>query len=248
VKHNFLERKLKVAALIPSRMGSKGIPGKNKTDFAGKPLIEYTLDAALQAEGLGGCFLSSDDPWVMAFAEDKGVTVPFKRPDYLAGDDVPMVDVVRHFLDWADEAGQGLDAVMLLQPTSPLRTSGHIEEALNLYRMREAETLVSVTRLPHAHVPQSIMREEEGYLVPYMESFLTRRQDKPEYFARNGPAILISSRSAILKNELYAPPCVGYPMRELDSVDVDDPETLVLAELCLKVRERRSNGYGGKET
>src|SRR5882724_10492389 len=124
-----IERPL-LLGLIPARGGSKSIPRKNIEPLAGKPLLAYTAAAARGAQLLTHTILSTDDAEIAAIGRDLGLDVPFMRPSDLADDAAPMLPVMRHVLDWFAGNGRHFDAVVLLQPTSPLRQSRHIDQAL----------------------------------------------------------------------------------------------------------------------
>ncbi|MGQ0663091.1 MAG: acylneuraminate cytidylyltransferase family protein [Pseudomonadota bacterium] len=226
-----------VLGLIPARGGSKAIPRKNVAPLAGRPLLAYTVEAALAAKRLGRVLLSTDDPEIAAVGRSLGLEVPFLRPPELARDEAPMLPVMRHALDWARGEGLEVEAVALLQPTSPMRESRHIDEAIELMERAGAETVVSVVEVPHRFNPVSILTMKDGVLSPFRPGpELLRRQDKPRVFARNGPAILIVRSAVLGRGALYGNPSVGYVMDERDSLDIDDPWDLRLAELLIAAR------------
>ncbi len=227
---------MRVIGLIPARGGSKGIPRKNITFCGGKPLIAHTIEAALAADGLERVVLSTDDPEIASVGNEYGAEVPFLRPTEVANDKTPMVEVIRHFVDWLDCEGENFDGIMLLQPTSPLRMSIHIDEAIEVFGREKPKSLVSVVEVPHNFSPTSIMELRDSELYEHHKSSVYLRQNKPRYYARNGPAILIVSRQAIEENHCYAQPCAAYVMDYWSSVDVDDPDTLLTADLFIRSR------------
>ena len=158
------------------------------------------------------------------------------RPTELAADDVPMLAVVAHALA---EVGEP-DAVVLLQPTSPLRQARHIDEALEMWLESGADTVVSVVEVPHSYTPCSLMRLESGRLRPYGGDLgPLDRQNKERLYARNGPAVLVTRPAVVRSGSLYGTNIRPYVMSRCDSVDVDEPEDLALAELCLAGAHRR---------
>ena len=229
---------MRFVAVIPARGGSKGIPGKNLAPCAGKPLLAWTCEAALGSRALARTLLSTDSEGIAAAGRRLGVEAPFLRPAALAQDDTPALPVMRHALDWLEEQGEHADALVLLQPTSPLRRSEHIDEAAALFASGAADTVVSVTEVPHRYHPDSVLRERGGLLIPYLEgaATVTRRQDQEPLLARNGPAVLIVSRATLGTGQLYGPRTLGYRMSLADSIDVDAPEDLQLAERALSTR------------
>jgi len=215
-------------ALVPARGGSKGIPRKNLAPLAGRPLLAWTLDAASAAETVTRVVVSTDDGDIAAAAGDAEV---LRRPKELATDETPMVDVVRHALG---ELGR-LDVLVLLQPTSPLRRAEHVDGAVRLLLETGADSVVSVVEVPHRYGAESLMELENGRLT--VRSQPTIRQQQPRLYARNGPAVL-ALRPERLGEVLYGADVRAYVMSERDSLDVDTPEDLELAELLLSRRER----------
>lgn len=225
---------MRFVGLIPARGGSKSIPGKNIALCAGKPLLAWTCEAALGSRALSRTLLSTDSEDIAALGRRLGVDVPFLRPPELAQDDTSALPVMRHALDWLEAMGDRPDAIVLLQPTSPLRKSRHIDEAAQLFEHSGSDTVVSVTEVPHRYHPKSVMRESEGTLVPYEGSdTVTRRQDLEPLVARNGPAVLIVSCATLRSGRLYGPRTTGYRMGPYESLDIDMPEDLRLAALLL---------------
>jgi CMP-N-acetylneuraminic acid synthetase len=178
---------------------------------------------------------STDDEEIARVARACGIQVPFSRPADLARDETPMVDVLCHALSWL-EAHEGYrpDLVVLLQPTSPLRRAEHIDAAVDLLIQSGADTVVSVVEVPHQFNPVSVMRAEGSRLVPFLEGrMILRRQDKPQVYARNGPAVLVVRREVVERGELYGRVVRPLVMSLADSVDIDSAEDLALAEFWL---------------
>lgn len=228
---------MNILGLIPARGGSKGIPGKNVTMLHGKPLITYTFDAAKESKQLTRTILSTDDETIAALGRSAGIDVPFLRPAHLATDEAPMVDVLVHVLEELNTKEQYKpDAIVLLQPTSPLRQSKHIDEAVDLLIETGADTVVSVVPVPHNFTPNSLMRLENGHLVPLDPggTLKLRRQDKQELYARNGPAILVIRVPFLLREKnFYGSNTQPYVMDKAESLDIDDSFDLRLAEFLL---------------
>lgn len=229
---------MSLIALIPARGGSKGVPRKNLAQLAGRPLIAYAIEAAVSA----GCFdrviVSTDDAEIADVARQYGAEVPFLRPEELADDMSLMLGVLCHALDWCGRFGQQVDAMVLLQPTSPLRRAWHIKEAVALFFQHHATSVVSVIEVPHQFNPVSVLSIENGVLHPFIkkEPLVTRRQDKPRVYARNGPAVLVCDPSTLRSGELYGPTCVPYIMAVADSLDIDERNDLDLAEWLIERR------------
>jgi CMP-N-acetylneuraminic acid synthetase len=213
-----------VLGLIPARGGSKGIPRKNLALVGGKPLLVWTVEAARAATTLTRVVVSTDDDEIAAAA---GVEV-LRRPPELAADDTPMLDVIRHAV-----AELSPDVVVLLQPTSPLRRAEHVDEAVRLLLESGADTVVSVVAVPHRYRPDALMDVVDGRVVA--RGTARTRHEKELLYARNGPAVL-AVRSDRLGDDLYAGDCRPYVMDERDSLDVDEPFDLELADLLLERR------------
>jgi CMP-N,N'-diacetyllegionaminic acid synthase len=213
-----------VLGLIPARGGSKGIPRKNLAPVGGRPLLAWTVEAARNAHELTRVVVSTEDDEIAAAA---GVEV-LRRPADLAADDTPMLAVVRHAVEELAP-----EVVVLLQPTSPLRRGEHIDAAVRLLLDSSADSIVSVVEVPHAFRPESLMDVVDGRVVPRSAS--ASRQEKALVYARNGPAVL-ALRAERLGEHLYAGDCRAYVMDERDSLDVDGPFDLELADLLLRSR------------
>ena len=211
-----------VLGLIPARGGSKGIPRKNLAPVGGRPLLAWTVDAARAAGELTRVVVSTDDDEIAAAA---GVEV-LRRPSSLAVDDTPMLDVVRHALTELSP-----EVVVLLQPTSPLRRAEHVDAAVRLLLESGADSVVSVVAVPHRYHPDALMDVVDGRVVP--RGTARTRHEKGLVYARNGPAVL-AVRSERLGDDLYGGDCRPYVMDQLDSLDVDEPHDLELADLLLR--------------
>jgi CMP-N-acetylneuraminic acid synthetase len=214
-------------ALIPARGGSKGIPRKNLAPVAGKPLLAWTIEAALGASSIDRVVVATDDDEIARTAEQHGAET-LRRPPELATDDALMSGVVAHAIDALSLDG----IVVLLQPTSPLRRAEHIDAALALLADTRADGVVSVVRVPHNFEPGSLLRLEGDRLKRIGES-VPRRQDKQTLYARNGPAVL-ALRADRVGDDLYAGDLRAYVMRARDSLDVDGPFELELADALLR--------------
>ncbi len=215
---------MRVIGLIPARGGSKGIPRKNLAPLGGRPLLAYTVEAALGSKALTRTVVSTDSPEIAEVARALGAEVPFVRPAHLARDETPMRDVVLHALG---ELGV-CDVLVLLQPTSPLRGSRHIDEAVRLLLDSGADSVVSVVEVPHQFRPGKLMAIEDGRLVRLGWDAPDRHAGATVY-ARNGPAVL-ALRPERLGDDLYGGVCRPYLMDMADSIDVDGPADLALAE------------------
>lgn len=233
---------MNILAIVPARGGSKGIPGKNMVDLNGKPLMQYTFDAAKESKFIDRILLSTDDEKFAEFGRSQDIDVEM-RPAELATDTAVMKDVINYHLDRLAEKGYTPDIFILLQPTSPLRTSQHIDEALKLLTEDEtADAIVSVMDMPHQYLPMKILKmDDSGALKFYQEDGekYTTRQALPHLYARNGAAIYAVYTDVYRKTgSLYGTRCLPYVMEEEDSVDIDKPFDLFLADCILKSRQK----------
>jgi len=231
---------MNVLGLITARGGSRGIPNKNLASCCGKPLVVWTCDAARAARSLTRTVISTDDPLIAETARQAGVEAPFLRPAVLASDTAKSLDVARHVIEWLSEhESWDADIVVLLQPTSPLRTSRHIDEAFGLLSP-DAQSVVSVIEVPHRFKPWAVLTVEQGFAHDYESRDLPfdrfRRQGQPSLYARNGPAVVVSRAATIATGSFYGERCVLYPMTVADSVDIDDVADLHEADRLLRER------------
>jgi len=220
----------KMLALIPARGGSKGLPGKNIRPLAGKPLIAWTIEAARASRYVSRVVVSSDDEAILAVARAYGADVPFVRPLDLARDDTPGIDVVLHALDCLPD----YDWVVLLQPTSPLRSAEDIGQAITRCLQGGAPACVSVTAAPSNpwwmfHV------EEDGWMASFLPAAErpTRRQDLPELYALNGAVYVARVDWLRQTRSFLTEETVAYVMPAERSVDIDTLLDFRLAECLL---------------
>lgn len=220
---------MKILGFIPARGGSKGLPGKNKKMMLGKPLIAHTIETALLSN-LTDIVVSSDDDDILEIAKKYNVKV-IKRPDELSGDLAPTLPVRTHAVQ---TVGGNYDAVMTLQVTSPLRTVKHINEAIELFSQDgEADSLVSVIKIPHKFTDASIMLLDGKYIKPIdSEKLVLRRQEKPTYWARNGAVIYITRINKV-GEYIFGGKIIPYEMNKMESIDIDDIEDWQMAEAIM---------------
>lgn len=220
---------MKPIVIIPARGGSKGVPGKNIKLLHGKPLIQYTIEAALEVTIPENIVISTDSEEIRGVVEMLGIRVPKLRPKELATDAVGTYDVLLYELDQLKKKGQEFSHFILLQPTSPFRTGKHILEALRLYHDK-LDMIVSVKETKSN--PYFVLREEDerGFLVPSKTSSASRRQDVPKVWELNG-AIYIINTTALKKMPLNQFKKVKkYVMDEVSSHDIDTILDWKLAE------------------
>ena len=204
-------------ALIPARGGSKGIPRKNIHSFCGKPLLQWSIDAALEAACVDQVVVSTDDPEIAEVAKAGGAEVPFRRPAELSTDTAPGIAPVMHALEQLPQ----VNVVLLLQPTSPLRTPADIEAIVALRQQAGRESAVSLT--PSAKHPAWMYSlSDDQRLEPLLQlDGVHCRQQLPPAYVLNG-ALYFASRAFLLREHAFiSPDTVGYVMPAERSVDID---------------------------
>jgi len=230
---------LKYIAIIPARGLSKGVPRKNIKILAGKPLIAWTIEAALGSKLINRVIVSTEDQEIAEISKYYGAEVPFMRPIELSQDDTPTLLVLQNIINKIDI--KDIDNIITLQPTSPLRTTIHLNEAIYKFeRNPYSDSLVSCIEVPHNFTPDSIMKiNNEGFLQNFSEDNIQpkylRRQDKPKYYARNGAAIYITKKD-IINNAILSGNIIPYNMDKFSSLDIDTEDDFILAEYLFKLK------------
>ena len=226
-----------ILAVIPARGGSKGIPRKNIVKINDRPLIDYTIQAALQVSRINHVIVSTEDEEIASISRGLGAEVPFMRPNHLAVDQAQSAPVVIDALYRMEEINNiKYDAVLMLQPTSPLRTSKHIEKALDLFFSQECDSVVSVVSVGGTHLFR-MKRLVDDRLVNYIDQGfwdMRPRQELPPVYIRNGSIYLIERDVLINKGQMIGEKCLGMVMGDKESINIDTPLDLKLAELLLE--------------
>jgi CMP-N,N'-diacetyllegionaminic acid synthase len=232
---------VRVLAVIPARGGSKGIPGKNLKLLAGKPLIVYTLEAADLSGVFDRLIVSTDDRAIAEVAQAHGCEVPFLRPPELARDDTPHLPVMQHAVAWLrDHEAYQPDAVMILQPTSPLRRPEDMRDAVALLGQSGADSVLSVSEVPaHMHPMRMLRVSADGSATLFatgepVRRRINRRQDLPAAWVMNGA--IYAFRTAVLFAEepsLYGDRTVAIKMPAPYGISIDDPDDWEVAEAVL---------------
>ena len=214
---------MRVLGVIPARGGSKGVPGKNVKLLGGVPLIGHTI-AAARASKLARTILSTDDARIADVGRELGVDVPFVRPEALATDSARAIPVLQHALEACEAAEKSrYDAVMMLQPTTPLRTTADIDGALEIFRATTCDSVISVVDV-EGHHPARMKFLEGDRLVdpPYAEAYENQpRQELKPMFIRNG-AIYLTRCNILLGGSLKGKDCRGLVMPAERSVNIDN--------------------------
>ena len=224
----------KLLALIPARGGSERLPGKNLLLLAGKPLIEWSIDASLSSRFIDKVIVSTEDPDIADSAQAAGAEVPFRRPRFLASSSASSMDVVQHALIELEKRGEAFEYVLLLQPTSPLRNSHHIDNAIELMRSKGADAVISVTETEHPIEWTMALPESLSLEGVFGSEFHRRTQDLPVRYMING-AIYLARCHCVkeMKTFFLRKNVFGYIMERNVSIDIDTSFDLKVAETLL---------------
>lgn len=226
--------KTKVLALIPARGGSKGLPGKNIKILKGKPMTNWTIEAAVKSTVIDDVLISTDIEELIREAEKMGLD-SVQRPDFLAADKTSMVDVVVHALGYMSQAGKTYEYLCLLQPTSPLRTATDINNAFEKMVQSSADSVISVKQENSSCLKWFVSDNETIFPLAFDKTLpFARRQDLPNVCSANG-AIYIIKTEEFLKRRLFVTDhTAAYFMSESASYDVDTLDDFKLVESILE--------------
>jgi len=226
-------------AIVPARGGSKRVPRKNLAVVGGKSLLAWAILAAQKAQHVGYVLVSTDDPEIADAARVCGAKVPWLRPADLAQDDTSSLAVVTHAIMWASETLKPAPEIaVLLEPTAPLRTAQQVDAALKLLAAGDADSVVSVSEVPHVFNPEELVTIDEGVLRPYkstrtMDTAKLRGHQEPVY-VRNGLVYAFRTRSVLTHKSLYGPKCVPIVTPWEDFLDIDTPRDVQIADFLLR--------------
>ncbi|KJZ15972.1 CMP-N-acetlyneuraminic acid synthetase [Marinomonas sp. S3726] len=221
----------KVLALIPARGGSKRLPGKNIRNLVDKPLINWTIHAALGCEYVDNVIVSTDDESIAKVALECGAMVPELRPIQLSSDTASSEDVIRYAID---EYVTTESVIILLQPTSPLRSSKNIQEAIELFIEKKADSVISVTPCEHSPLWSNKLPKSgslEGFLS---KDVLKRSQELGDFYRLNGALYIFDIVSFIKYGVSYRENTFAYIMNNEISIDIDTMYDFDLAEFLIK--------------
>jgi len=227
----------KFIAIITARGGSKRLPNKNIHDLAGQPLISWTIEAAKNCDLIQEVVVSTDSMEIKEIAEKYNATVPFLRPENLSNDTASSFDVVKHCIDYyKNEENREFEYLILLQPTSPLRTSEDITNAIHLLESKNADAVISICETDHSPLWSNTVDDNlclDNFLRDEVKN--TRSQDLPSYYRING-AIYICKVSEFLKQKTFflINNIFGYKMSTDTSVDIDTKLDFIVADFLLK--------------
>jgi CMP-N-acetylneuraminic acid synthetase len=229
-----------VVAIIPARGGSKGIPRKNVRLLCGKPLIAYTIEAALSSRLIYRVVVSTEDEEIAEISKNYGAEV-IKRPEELARDDSPTIDAVMHVLNWFEERKEFFDIVVLLEPTSPLRKDNDLDNAISLFieNIDKADSLTSLGEI-HLENPHIMKRVEGGVVKPFIENSerFHQRQQLPKVYFPYG-VVYISKVETLKKyRTFYQERTIPYFIERWQNYEIDDIYDFICVEAILRYRSK----------
>lgn len=230
-------------AIVPARGGSKGLPGKNIKNLCGKPLIAYTLEAALKSKEIERVIVSTDSQEIASIAKQYGAEVPFLRPACLAEDESSAVDVYLHAVEYLmNLSGQSIPKFAVLLPTVPLRDENEIDAAVRMFKEKDATTLISVVE---ADVPVSwyYCMDETGTVRNAgfdTINVMRNRQKNSKYYIPNGAIYILDYQLLKKERTYYSKNTLGYTMSKEKSVDIDTIDDFEYAEHLMQKRMNRT--------
>jgi len=223
-----------VLAIIPARGKSKGLPRKNIIDVAGKPLIAWTIEASLNSKCISKTIVSSEDLEILGISLEYGAEI-IKRPDNLARDDSTSESVVMHALDYLESLGEIFHYIILLQPTSPLRTSKDIDSAFKIMSESNAKAVISVYEFDNK-ILKTLTKNSAGFLESIVNNKypFMRRQDLPKVYMPNGAIYIINIKAFLERNSFLTEKTVNYLMPQEKSVDIDSFDDIEIIQKSLR--------------
>lgn len=225
----------KTLGIITARGGSKGVPRKNIKDLAGKPLIVYTIEAAKGSKHLTRCIVSTDDEEIAAVAKQSGGDIPFMRLAELAQDDSTSIAVAQHTITWLkDNQGENYDYIMILQPTSPLRTAADIDACIQKIVDTGADSVISVKELVDFSL-KKFKKIVDDQILPYVEDegITPLPRHKLEKIYKRNASIFLTKTELVMRGDLFGQVSRPYLMPEERSVDINSLVDFDLAEFFM---------------
>lgn len=226
---------MKMLAVIPARGGSKGVRNKNIKLLGNKPLIAYTIESAIETGIFDKIIVSTDSDEIAETAEAYGAEIPYKRPDYLSGDDVSSDAAILHAIQFFEKEGNRFEAICKLQPTSPLRKAAHLKEAYDIFIKESLDYLVSVCECEHSPLWAGTLPEDKR-----MDNFLSEkvttkcRQQLEKFYRLNGAIYMARTEAFVQSGGFFGNHSKAYLMLQKDSVDIDSELDFQWAEFLIE--------------
>jgi len=224
-------------AIIPARGGSKGLPGKNIKELCGKPLIAWSIDAALKSKYIDEVVVSTDYQDIADIAKKYGANVPFLRPDELASDTATSFDAVKHTIDfYKNEFQKEFDYIILLEPTSPLREDSDINSAIEKLLNSKATSIVGISKTEDQNPAFLVKKDDHDFLYGYenKEMKVVRRQDIEAIYFFEGTIYISRTDILLNKKTFYHQETIGYDVPKYKSLEIDDMDDFIMVEALMK--------------
>ena len=221
---------MSILCVIPARKGSREVKNKNRKKINGKYLIEYTFDAVKKSNKINKTIVSTNDSVIIKLCKKHKIDY-IKRPESISGPKSRTIETIRHVLKKIDYKP---DYVIILQPTSPLRETSHIDNAIKkIISNKKADSLVSCVKVAHNFHPESIMTIKKNGFLKFRNQLIRRQDKKNNFYARNGAAIYIT-KYPLIKTTILGKSLIPFEMNYAESLDINTLEDLKLAEKLLK--------------
>lgn len=235
IREKLMYKDKTILGLIPARGGSKSLPRKNIRPLLGKPLIAWTIEQALASKYLDGVIVSTDDEEIAEISKKYGAEVPFMRPKELATDETKGIDVVLHAVDWIEINNKPYNLLMLLQPTSPLRTYEDIDKAIKLLFSKKAQAVVSVCEAEH-HPYWSNILPQDGCMRDFIKAEIMNknRQELPVFYRLNGAIYLAYGGYLKEQKNFLGKKTFAYIMQQEKSIDIDNKVDFKFTEILMR--------------
>lgn len=234
---------MKRFAIIPARSGSKGVPDKNIKQLDGKPLMAYTIEAALKSKLFDEVYVSTDSEVYAEIARRWGASVPFLRNSELSTDSASTWDVVKDAVMRYREIGNSFDTLAVLQPTSPLRTAEDIIAGFDMMDSKDANAVVSVCETDHSPLWTNTLPEDAS-----LEHFIDwaraskPRQCLPAYYRINGALYIAKADYVLRADSIYSDRCFALIMPRENSIDIDTDIDFIIAQCLIEKRNHNISG------
>lgn len=232
---------MEILGIIPARSGSKRVPGKNIKKFCGKPLIVWTILAVRKAKLINRLIVSTDDEKIARTAKKYGVEVPFLRPRKLAGDKIGMEAVLIHALEWLKKyENYRPDGIAVLYPTTPLKMPKHLDAAINLFKNKKADSVISVHEAKGNNNPYWILKKTKNDKIIFfngspLKKIITQSQDLPICYSRNDIIYILKPSNLYQKpSSLYGDKVELYVMDNFFDADINTPTDWLITEIKFK--------------
>ncbi len=230
----------KIIAVIPARKGSKGLKGKNIKELCGKPLIAWSIEAALSSKYLDEIVVSTDDKATIDIANKYGASAPFLRPEYLSSDVATTFDVLKPTINfYNNELNKEFDYIVLLEPTSPLRDFSDIDNAVERLIYSDASSIVGISKTEDQNPVFLVNKDKDDFISGYVSKDMPslRRQDVKDIYFFDGSIYISELKSLLDRETFYHNNTIGFEMPKYKSLEVDDIYDFIMVEAIMKYKK-----------